>query len=322
MSEETLRPPQAPPTDPTLPPLVTHALFGAPQSGKTTLLAALETAATNNGRSFTPEPGPSTDFFTKLRTAMAPPKRFLPDRTELPDTLHITFGPRRAARPRPVDLAFRLRIMDVAGRVTRDEEAGEAPSAEREAFIEFLAACDGILFLVDPRRESEREQRDTNRHFRSALTRLAQRTGLHGMPRHVALCVTMLDHDPLLRRAAEAGFVTQDPHPPHLPRVRDRHARDFFEWLSHWPEQGGAREMHEALLAAFGEDAISYFVCSSVGFRLHDGRAVAMDRGRENWQNISPSGDRHKLLGPMNPVNVLEPVETLVARVLEERDHA
>lgn len=298
------------------PPLTTLAIWGPPGSGKTTMLAALEVAATRAGRSFVADPGPTTDFFTKLRTDMAPPECHLPERTELPETLLVTVGARRHG---PADGAFRLRIMDVAGRVTRDELSGEQGSAERDAFLEFLTDCDGILFLVDPRREQKLKQRDTRRHFRSLLGRLAHRAGL---PKHVAVCVTMLDHDLLLTRATAAGWVTQDPEPPHQPRIRDRHARAFFEWLCRWPEQGGANELHETLLATFGSAALSYFVCSSVGFRLHDGRIVSMDHdgiGYPHWQNISRAGDGYKLLGAMNPINVLEPIETLVAKVAGDR---
>jgi hypothetical protein len=96
------------------------------------------------------------------------------------------------------------------------------------------------------------------------------------------------------------------------------HDLAFVEWLCRWPEQGGANE----LLATFGSAALSYFVCSSVGFRLHDSRIVSMDHdgiGYSPWQNISRAGDGYELLGAMNPINVLEPIETLVAKVAGDR---
>ena len=254
---------------------------------------------------------------------MAPPRRFLPERTELPDDLSVAFGPRRKERPGPADAPFRLRIMDVKGGLTRDE-VGEQLTEDHGRFLDFLAASDGILFLVDPRRELNRAQRDTSSYFRTLLGMLAHRTGGAGLPRRVAVCVTMLDDEQVLRRAAAAGWVTQDPDPPCQPRVRNRDARAFFESLCRWPEQGGTAELHETLLATFGAPAISYFVCSSVGFRLHDGHVVRMDDSGDppSWQNVSQAGNRTRLLGAMNPINVLEPIETLVGQVLADRNGA
>jgi hypothetical protein len=311
------------PYQPAEPPVVTLGLWGPPSSGKTTMLAAMEVAATRGGRSFTPDPGDSTAYFTKLRLAMAPPRRFLPERTDVPDNLSVVFGPRRTERPAPADAPFRLRIMDVQGGLTQDE-AGQQLTEDHGRFLEFLAASDGILFLVDPRRELNRAQRDASRFFRSMLGRLAHRRGGAGLPPRVAVCVTMLDDEPVLRRVTAAGWVTQDPDPPCQPRVRDRDAQAFFEALCRWPEQGGAAELHETLLATFGAPAISYFVCSSVGFRLYDGRVVRMDVDGDppSWQNISQAGGGVRLLGAMNPINVLEPIETLVGQTLADRNGA
>ena len=106
------------------------------------------------------------------------------------------------------------------------------------------------------------------------------------LPHHVAVCVTKFDEPRVLATARRMGVVTTDPEDPYgFPRVRDGDARRVFAKLCN----GDGEMVLNTMDRTFRRDRVRYFVTSAIGFPADP--------------------------GPVNPINVAEPVLWLAEQI-------
>jgi hypothetical protein len=188
-------------------------LWGAPGSGKTTFLAALNIAvnrARNQDLMIFGVDDVSTDFLVQ-NTAMLTQERRFPAATELQQQMSWVLQlqtevpvRRRFGRPTmtPVPLELNIDLLDApgrqfesvpgladddGGRPTRpsnelgfnddddDDDGGDTTGtvADEDSLMDSLASCDALLLLFDPIREWQRG--DAYNYFQGTLLRIAQR---------------------------------------------------------------------------------------------------------------------------------------------------
>lgn len=307
-------------------------VWGAPESGKTTFLAALNVAVARSSTDLLiyGTDDEATEFLAE-NTAMLTSQRRFPAATEtnrpLSWTMHIPsqrpvakrFG-RQAIEP--VNLQFNIDLLDAPGRHMASVRlaggrAGEElfgdddPASEPEEVIEHLAGCDGIVFLFDPIREQT--EGDAYEYFQGTLLRMAQRRFGQGgaptakLPQHLAVCVTKLDAPAVYRRAKLGGYRTFDENDPYLfPRVHDDSAAHFFAELCRASDLGNADLVPKAISHYFRPERVKYFITSAIGFYVGGGAS----RFREHdYQNaVRESDGSYHIRGPIHPINVVEPL--------------
>jgi hypothetical protein len=208
-------------------------IWGAPESGKTTFLAALFLAATQltktggqNPIAVSPLDEPSAEFQRRHPRALASDFHF-PDATKeasRPFRWHFTgdlrgtrFAPHRFLRPgrrTPVDFVLKLR--DRPGESFGDVTAvGAGGNAGGPTLIDELAACDGLIYLFDPNREAFNA--DAFDYFHDVLLELNLRVGQQGrlvggrLPHQVAVCITKFDDDRTFADSKLTGKVRRNP---------------------------------------------------------------------------------------------------------------
>jgi len=311
-------------------------LWGAPGSGKTTFLAALNVAVIQSREDLLiyGSDDEATDFLAE-NTSMLTTQRMFPPATQtlrpLSWALHLPvqrttkkkFG-RQSTET--VTLQFNIDLVDAPGATFRsvpsaaaggagaallfDDEESDAPSAPEEEIIDHLAGCDGIVFLFDPIRE--RSAGDAYEYFQGTLLRIAQRRLGQGatvspkLPQYLAVCVTKLDAPEVYRRAKMRGYKTFDQNDPYLfPRVGDEKAEQFFAELCTGTDVGNANLVMGAIGKFFMPTRVKYFITSAIGFYL--GSAT---RFREHdYQNALPDRDGvTRIRGQIHPINVVEPL--------------
>lgn len=318
-------------------------LWGAPGSGKTTFLAALNVAVMQASADLLifGADDEATEFLASNTSLLMKHRRF-PSATEdnrpLSWTLHMPiqrtvagrFG--RLSRPvsQPVTLQFNIDLLDApGGYYAAMPEAASADDPELfggdydvpsdpEEVIEHLAGCDGIIYLFDPVRESTAG--DTFEYFQGTLLRIAQRRLGAGMrvaaklPQHLAVCVTKLDAPPVYKRAQRGGYLTFDENDPYLfPRLREDRAADFFAELCQSAAAGTAELVPRAINRYFAPGRVKHFGTSAIGFYLRPGarRFVAHD-----YQNARRDADgSFHIRGRIRPINVVEPLVWLGERL-------
>jgi hypothetical protein len=139
------------------------------------------------------------------------------------------------------------------------------------------------------------------------------------LPHYVAVCITKFDHKDVFRQAREAGLVNYGLD--GMPRVLDAQAADLFDVICEgrfWADKrtdshGGALFVRNQLRRYFHPDRIRYYAVSSIGYRKPPGwdpqatrPGFQFDPG--NFSNLIEQGGEQKILGPIEPVNVLEPL--------------
>ncbi|MGW9214561.1 hypothetical protein ACWGR4_47435 [Embleya sp. NPDC055664] len=289
------------------------ALWGAPESGRTTFVAMIPEAAEERSRALGHGGGRNharrwkvfgTDDATQrlLRhtdQALLHEHRF-PDE---PDGSVDTAEPTRyrflfRRDPRVVPLH---RLTDHCRFVATITELPD-PSTRRDAVKQTLADCTGLIVLFDPTDASgtgEEAIRALDRVLTEAAADLQPRTDPRGLlPFEPAVCVTKID-DMTLYREARLGAWAELGRDGRV-RVRDPEA--YFHRLC---ERDGpcpnpaAAELPGILERHFGR--IRYYATSAAGFRRSAGRIDP-----ENCRNVDPHGNR--LDGPPHPQGVLEPI--------------
>ncbi|MEU5180715.1 hypothetical protein [Streptomyces longwoodensis] len=300
-------------------------LWGSPSSGKTTFLAALRLAAYDaddrHGRwQVIASDDRSERFLVESSRTLAVDRTF-PEATQRSvqlgwrfrgDLTGTPYAPRRRWRggtrgDAAVD--FELSLLDVPGMVYRDlsQDAGAEES------IEHLATSSGLLYLFDPTTEAEKNE--SFAYLNGTLTRLARRCAdrLEGpyLPHHISVCMTKFDDPEVFERARRGGWAHAGPE--GTPVVTD--ASGFFDWL--------ARDLHgstmdligRALRNSFHPARIRFFATSAIGFGTTAGGEVDLRR----FGNVDDEDGARRIIGPVRPYNVMEPVIALMNGLREGR---
>jgi hypothetical protein len=136
------------------------------------------------------------------------------------------------------------------------------------------------------------------------------------LPHHVAVCVTKLDEPRVYRTAESLRLLTQDPHHPYgFPTVHHTDARTLLLNLCKVGRNGASAVLPQLLETYFHPERIAYFATSSVGFMVDKRTRVFSPHDTENIYRIA-SGST-VVRGPVNPVNVVEPVLWLVQQMAQ-----
>jgi transcriptional regulator with XRE-family HTH domain len=330
--------------------LIRIGLWGSPQSGKTTYLAALRHAAnsvqSDYGQwSMVPLTEASSSLLVELSSALN--RGHFPHATMTAGVIPLTWvftgditkskfvsaGQRLLRRGR-IRSEFVLDLVDVSGNAFSDNpESAFVPRASADAAIERLLSSHGVIYLFDPL--GERENRDAlefvNRTIVELKRKYYQRTGRGGrLPHQVSICVTKFDHPDILHEASRNNLVHSGPD--GTPRVRDEQAQQFFEalctgrfWNKRYEEDDrSASFVMRELQNSFEPENIKYFVTSSIGFYRQPGwvrEATSFDPN--DFANyIAPSADisaNSRIRGAVAPINVLEPLISLQQRIARQR---
>ncbi|MDH2427419.1 hypothetical protein [Sphaerisporangium sp. TRM90804] len=321
------------------PPEHSIAIWGAPGSGKTTFLAALNIALMHKKgpwRIFGSD-GPSSDFLVEMTTALSKNQSF-PEATQAIGNYRWVLsrkadddGPGRSLRPKP-KTAHRigLDVVDAPGGFYHAQRAKAGP--DREALLDNLERSSGIVYLFDPIREFK--SGDAFDFLHGVLTDLAGRMLSNGeyaddmLPHHLAVCVTKFDDLRVLRTAQKLGMLMPDPDDQHsFPRVDDDYAEELFQELCSVSSSGYAGMVVPALKQFFRREQIKFFVTSSIGFfvdpakgsfDLDDPQNLLPEAPRHPGEPAGPGGPpakRYRIRGPVYPINVVEPMLWLGQRM-------
>ncbi|MDN3351448.1 hypothetical protein [Actinomadura sp. DC4] len=317
------------------PPKHNIAMWGAPASGKTTFITALDIALTRRDSewSIVGADDASTDFLVRATDSLSQERKFFPA-TQTIDRYHwflIRQGGadrrRRWRGPSKDTLQIGLELLDPPGGAFA---LNGAYAGLQEELLDNLTNSQGIVFLFDPIREFESGDAFSSLH--GTLARLRQRMrasgGLQGgkLPHHLAVCVTKFDEMRVLHTAEKLGLVTSDPHDRYeFPRVDDGDAMELFRELCDISPTGNAEMVMQALDRDFHPERTRYFVTSSIGFHV-DKRTSVFDP--DDPQNLIPDSsatvakgqpEPFRIRGQVHPINVMEPMtwlaECLAARM-------
>lgn len=294
-------------------------IWGAPGSGKTTYLAALNSSCANAdvriGRwSMFPCDAPSRQMMDDLvqrlivdRTFPEPnnPGQYHEFRWNLTGNIENSrYAERKLFRRRaPEQREFDIELIDASGEVFGPDQ--QVPEAVRKTALDHLEASDGLLFLFDPITEKSKPSVAQYAHnVLSGLLLRAQETGRkvgRFLPYRVAVCITKTDDPELLLQARKAGLVFAD---NGVERIPDSMAEELFNaicegrfWDSGESDQlstTGAEYVRDQLKVHFGEEQIRYYAVSAVGH-----------------QTINVQDKQQRLHNPIKPFNVLEPLVEL-----------
>ncbi len=319
------------------PPSHNIAMWGAPTSGKTTFITALDIALTRRGCEWgvVGVDDASTDFLIEATAKLSEEHEFF----EATDQLYsyrwnlIRQSPgatRRKFWGKAGKDALRvgLDLLDPPGGVYKTNV--QTYAGMREELLANLTKCRGIVLLFDPIREFE--DGDTFSSLHGTLARLGQRMLATGdfpdgkLPHHLAVCITKFDELRVLRTAQRLGVVTTDPDDKYeFPRVDDENALELFRELCNISASGNAEMVLTALERNFHTDRIKYFVTSSIGFNV-DSRSGVYDPA--DPQNLIPksaagrspggSSGQYRIRGQIHPINVMEPMTWLAERLSEQ----
>ena len=307
-------------------------LWGAPDSGKTTFLAALFLAADQLLRRRRREAPiavraldqASEEFKHRYSVMLAAGRRFpAATATVSPvfewqftgDLRGTRFAPRRLLPARHVPLDFVLRLRDIPGRYFGDEPRSD-DSGEMDLIGE-LAQCDALVYLLDPSREAYNP--DSYAYFEAVSTRLMRRVADEGrlvggrLPHRLSVCITKFDDPRTFAESKLTGFVKTYPGTGQ-PYVPARDARRYFDAMCAGT-RGTAEVVRDAIRATFVPERIHYYAVSSVGF--------APGGTGSGWNSNDPSNLRRSEDGAFmlrdrpRPINVLEAVVDLERTIRE-----
>ena len=312
-------------------------LWGAPRSGKTTYLAALNVAVARSRQDLLiyGVDDEATEFLADNTDLLTKQRRFPPATESLhPLSWAMHMPTQRVTQKRfgrqtteTIPLQLNLDLLDAPGGIFASVQGGAASARSQDLgfdddddavvredpedeLIDHLASCDGIVFLFDPIREQQ--EGDAYQYFQGTLLRIAQRRFSQGgtvsakLPQFLAVCITKFDDPDVYRRAKLGGYRTFDDRDPFLfPRVHDDSAARFFTELCRVSDMGNADLVSGAIQKYFMPDRVRYFITSAIGFYV--GRAT---RFREHdYQNaVRDSTGEVRIRGAIYPINVVEPL--------------
>lgn len=200
--------------------------------------------------------------------------------------------------------AFKLVVHDYPG------VAFQNSSETFDKIGDFLASCDGILYLFDPTLEQTAE--GNGFYFDGPLLRMEQATPDEKrqsgrLPTWIAVCVTKYDEIEILEKLKNSGHIVRHGGPlPGAPVVSP--PSSAFRLLA-------SESIPDQLDTHFLPGRIAYFGTSAIGFYSKDGQRVAED----DSYNLVHTLNGARLRGPHRPINVLEPLEWLINSIYSTR---
>jgi hypothetical protein len=318
-------------------------LWGPPQSGKTTYLAALPIAVSDgNSRNGSwiifPRSPKSRVMKEKFEKVLVEDRRFPQTTVGASDPLEWLFVGNLAGskydrrwprwrRRGELESRFMLDLIDVQGDAYHNDPDQETAKSEAaSAALDHLADAQGIIYLFDP--IGERDNRDSAAYVRGTVNELLERAARNGRPRRylphqVSVCITKFDDGELFDQARRMKLVTDGDD--GMPRVRDNDAEQFFDelcsgrfWNKRYERgQHSAQYVREQIRNVFHPDRIRYFVTSSIGFWMEppigDKTSAWFDPDKSD--NTSEWDDQPGIVGKVRPINVLEPLISLQQRL-------
>ncbi|MGW0767580.1 caspase, EACC1-associated type [Streptomyces sp. NPDC002676] len=277
-------------------------LWGAPASGKTTLLAALahvvgDTQAEYGTWRISGTDRVSEQFLVRHKTGLMNDGQF-PSATEAvgqPLRFRFTGGQSHPVN-RTVD--FVVEVQDVPGEFFHDRSvAPDNPVVAR------LAESDALVYLFDPIDAASHASADYLFGLIQRLTTHLEETGRvtgRYLPHCLAVCVTKFDAPQVFLAARAARWGTQGDDRYRFPRVKDEHARDFLHWAARHFAGNAGRRVCDLIENHFDPARTRYFVTSAIGFHVGpDGVFRSSD-----FVNTDALGG---IRSGIRPVNVLEP---------------
>jgi hypothetical protein len=299
------------------------AMLGSTGSGKSTFLCALEMALLQKDSNWLlyARDDASKMQLDEMSSALTSEGRF-PLPTFGIDTFDWILGgkverterTRFSTRTVPQSVEITMKLTDSTGELGRSDQIGLQP---RQQLMANLARSAGILYMFDPIREFNEGDAyaRTSSLLRELIGVLSSDKGFDGrLPHHVAVCVTKLD-DPRVYRTAESLKMLEwdQDHPQGFPMVHDSDARDLLHTLCKVGRNGTGEVVPRLLEKFFYPQRVRYFATSAVGFMV-DKRTRRFDpQDTENVYRIA-SG-KSLVRGPVNPVNVVEPVLWLIRQM-------
>jgi Double-GTPase 2 len=295
-------------------------VWGAPSTGKTTFLAAINVALERQHERWRVigADEASADALTMFERALIT-ERVFPEATQRPELYRwrlrgkaerlLPFEIRGYTlwhRRREVPAQIPLEVVDAPGG-SASSAAGQGRS---QALIENIEQSKGIAFFFDPVRE--KETNDAFEHTHSVVNKVAQRMQERGtllpdgrLPHHVAVCVTKFDELNMARTAELFGMLERDER--GVPRVPDTDARDFVYRLCRQFDNLDTSLIFDKLERAFDPERMKYYVTSAIGFYVNPATGRC---DPDDFQNHIPAanGQPPRIRGDVIPVNVAEPV--------------
>jgi hypothetical protein len=282
-------------------------LIGGPRAGKTTLIAALQIAATLHSRgawTLTADehssPG-SIAFLKQARRNLLFDYTFPRPTTAEEEPLAFVFSGTAEGslldriawelgfQGQPGSISVPLRVRDLPGEsLDKDDPA--------DGLWEALASCDAFVFLYDPTisKKNFYYLSSACEFIRMAL-RERQPLADERLPQYIAVCLSKFDNPDVFFTFAENGLVHYAPDDSsRMPCVRDEDARTAIALFN------------DALTvpfleATFRPGQVRYFVTSAVGF-LHSPEGYT----RANADFSNDAGDK-TIRSDAVPMNVFEP---------------
>jgi Double-GTPase 2 len=292
-------------------------VWGAPSTGKTTFLAALNVALDRQNEPWRiiGADEAAVEALTRFERALVKDRLF-PTATQQLELYRwelIGTAPRRLPRRwvgskiRDVTVAIPLELVDAPGGSADPVQSGQARS---QALFENIEQSRGIAFFFDPVRELESS--DAFEHTNSVIHAVSQRMRDMGrllpdgrLPHYVAVCITKFDEHRMVETARRFGMIDYDER--GVPRVPDTDAREFLVRLCRQFPSRDPELIIRKLERAFHPDRVKYYVTSAIGFYVNP-RTNRCDT--EDFQNHLPAQDGRpaQIRGDVIPVNVAEPV--------------
>jgi len=299
------------------------AILGAPVSGKTTFLAALNIALArqNEGWKLVGADPASSERLVTLTHQLT--ERSYPKATSgIEQFSWMLVGQtmrterRRWFSPKQQHMdtvKVRLDLADPSGEV-----ANRTRHALRDELIKNLVASHGLIFIFDP--ISEFERGNTFRYTFSVVAEMAQlmfetpEFSDGYLPHYVAVCITKFDEIRIFRTAEHSNLISYDPDDHGFPKVDNDDAREFLAQLCKVSKTRNAELVINTLEQYFRPDRIKYFVTSAIGFHVDP---ITETFNLSDYQNTvrdeansaqGPSAYA-RIRGPVFPINVIEPFE-------------
>lgn len=320
-------------------------LWGAPQSGKTTFLSAINIALERSNvdmRLFGADDA-SAEFLAEQTDLLH--SRVFPPATEAVELLSFSLSWNDLQSvPRTVGTGTRARtvreIQEIGRRVTvemRDapgkvygpgrpaERASQearlsfdddpAPTDVRPAasgpgaeVIDHLSGCKGMILLVDPIEEVKNGS--TYKYFQATLARVARRRLAPlpdgaRLPHYVAVCMTKFDH-PAVYSLAKHDYRVFDKTRVQFPRVPEEKAQRFLLDFCFPSQESHIDLFCNSLGRYFYPNRVRFFVTSSIGFYLSRLSGVFHE---DDYQNtVEQANGSYRIRGDIHPINVIEPL--------------